>query len=241
MNRLTVEQLEELSKFDTPTICNALETFNIVPFTEGFMRPGMRLRTKNNNRAIVGYATTAKISASKPGGTESNEKLMAYYETIRNSLVPTIAVIEDIDPTPIGSFWGEVQATVHKSLGSIGTLTYGGIRDINDCDRLGFHLFSTEVLVSHAYIHVEDYDCEVEVCGLLVSPGDLIHADMHGAVKIPHEVAHRLADACRGVIDAELPMLEPCRKAIESGVKPSIDELRKMRASMLQKRKEVNC
>ncbi|WFA08067.1 RraA family protein [Tissierella sp. Yu-01] len=239
MDRLTVEQLKELSCFDTPTVCNALETFNMRLFTEGFMIPGMRLRTENTNKAIVGYATTAKISASKPGGIESNEKLLSYYETIRNSVEPTIAVIQDIDPTPIGSFWGEVQATVHKSLGSIGTLTQGGVRDINDCNRLGFHLFSTEILVSHAYIHVEDYNCEVEVCGLSVSPGDLIHADMHGAVKIPHEIAHRLADACRGVIAAELPMIEPCRKAMELGIKPSIDELRDMRASMVKKRKEV--
>lgn len=238
MERLTIDQLKELVQFDTPTICNALESFNLIPKTEGFMKPGMRLRT-SNKKPIIGYAVTAKISAKNPGGVESNEKLMGYYGTIREINEPTIAIIEDIDLNPIGSFWGEVQATVHKALGSVGTLTDGGVRDIIDCEKLGFSLFSTEILVSHAYIHVVDYNCSVSVRGLNVKPGDLIHADMHGAVRIPHEVAPKLANACRGIIEAELPMLEPCRTALETGIKPTIEQLRSMRANMVQKRKQV--
>lgn len=238
MTKLTKEELKELAQFDTPTICNALESFNIRPYTEGFMKPGMYLRT-NNLDPIVGYAVTAKVSAKEPGDGGSEERLLAYYNTMFESGLPTIAIIQDIDERPIGSFWGEVQATVHKSLGCVGTLTDGGVRDIPDCSRIGFPLFSSEILVSHAYIHVEDYDCPVDVCGLTIKPGDLIHADMHGAVKIPHEIAGELAEACRKIVEAELPVLEPCRKAIKKGIKPNIGDLRNMRKEMVRKRKEA--
>ncbi len=237
MMALTKEQIEELQQFDSPTICNALETFNVCSRIESFMKPGMTPRTKLE-KPMVGYAVTAKVSAMHPGKPENGEMLIKYYETVREMFDPTIAVIQDIDPSPIGSFWGEVQATVHKSLGAVGTLTAGGVRDLKEVEELGFSFFSTELLVSHGYIHVENFDCPVDVCGLTVLPGDLLHCDVHGVVKIPHEVAPKLAEACRKAAAAELPMLEPCRRAIQEGRKPTGDELRSWRKAMEQKRKE---
>lgn len=238
MERLTKEQLEELREFDSPTICNALEAFDIRPRTSGFMMPGMKLRV-DLEKPMIGYAATAKISAMHPGNAGSGEMQMQYYGSVREMADPTIAVIQDVDPEPIGSFWGEVQATTHKSLGAVGTLTSGGVRDIPAAQELGFYFFSTAILVSHAYIHVVDYNCPVDICGLTVNPGDLIHADQHGAVCIPSGIAPVLAEACRKIAEAEMPMLEPCRKAIKNGVKPTVEELREWRKAMDRARKEV--
>jgi regulator of RNase E activity RraA len=95
---------------------------------------------------------------------------------------------------------------------------------------------STHVLVSHAYIHTEDYNIPVEICGITVHPGDLIHADMHGFVIIPKEIAPRLYNACKGISDAELPVLNPCRDAIKRGVRPDMEELASWRKAMIAAR-----
>lgn len=233
---LSKEQLDELCAFDGPTICNALEVFDLFPRTSGFTKPGMTLRTPTQ-KPMVGYAATVKVSARHPMPGAA-EKLIAYYASVRETPDPTIAVVQDIDAEPIGSFWGEVQATTHKALGAIGTVTYGGVRDIKEVAELGFQFFSTDLLISHAYIHVESFGCPVEILGLTVNPGDLLFADQYGVVCIPHEVAPNLAAMCRKVADAELPMLEPCRKAIQTGVKPSTEDLMVWRKAMEQKRKE---
>jgi regulator of RNase E activity RraA len=118
----------------------------------------------------------------------------------------------------------------------VGTLTHGGIRDLTDVDALGFYFFSTEVMVSRAECHLVERNTSVEVCGLTVHPGDLIHADIHGAVVIPAEVAPKLAEACRRVTSAELLVLEPGRRAIESGERPTVEQVRQWREQMIKLR-----
>jgi regulator of RNase E activity RraA len=235
MSKLNFEQLEELRNYDTPTVCNAIECFGVRKNTEGYMRPGMVLRT-NNSKPVVGYAATAKVAAAFPD-LESHKMLMGYYEHVRETEGPCISVIEDIDPEPVASFWGEVQATVHKSLGCIATVMKGGVRDINETNSIGFYYFSTEINVAHGYTHVEKYACPVSILGLTIRPGDLLHMDQHGVVLIPPEIAPKLAQVCRKIMDAELPMLEPCRKAIKDGRKPTMEEISAWREAMNAARK----
>jgi len=130
----------------------------------------------------VGYACTAKISALKPPTEEQKRLQNEYYAKVKSAPKPTITVIEDIDPQPTGSFWGEVQATMHRSLGCAGVITSGGVRDLDEVKNLDFEYFSSCLLVSHAFIHIEAIDCPVSVGGLIINPGDLIHADKHGFI-----------------------------------------------------------
>lgn len=235
MEKLSKEQLEELRKYDTPTVCNALESFGVRGRLEGYANPGMVLRVPYQ-KPMVGYAATARISGIQPG---KKEMMMNYYEHVREMDDPTIAVIQDTDEVKVGSFWGEVNATVHKALGAVGTLTDGGVRDLKEVENLGFYFFSTELVVSHGNAHVDEYGCPVTICGLEVLPGDLLHADYHGITIIPPEIAPHLAEACKKAAAAEMPMLEPCRKAIADGVKPQIADIQCWRAAMDQKRKEM--
>ncbi len=239
MEQLTQQQLEEIKQFDGPTICNALECFDVMSRSDGFALPGIKPRTLVSER-MLGYAATAKIRALHPADAGAGARLMDYYAQVREMAKPTIAVIQDIDPQPVGSFWGEVQATVHKSLGAIGTITDGGVRDNDEVETLGFHFFSTEVLISHAYIHVVEQGCGVEVRGLRILPGDLVFADKYGVCKIPHEIAPRLAEACRLVAEAEMPMLTPCREALAKNTLPTMDELKAWREGMNKARAQVN-
>lgn len=233
MPLLTMEQIEELRKFDTPTVSNAIERFNLRPRTEGFMSPQIKC-VLSYDKPIIGYACTAKVSAMNPPTTEQAKMAMEYYAKMQSTPSPKLAVIQDIDPTPIGSFWGEVQASVHKALGATGVITNGGVRDLDEVKALGFSYFASCVLVSHGYIHVEAYDCAVVIGGLTVKPGDLLHADKHGVVLIPNEIAPELAEACRKAAWAEEPVINGCRKGFETGI--DLEELRLWRDEMAKRR-----
>jgi regulator of RNase E activity RraA len=232
---LNKEQLEELQEFDTPTVWNALEIFKLRPNTRGFTYPGLLPRTPAD-KPMVGYAATAKVSGINAPTPEEKEMMFAFFADVRAVGGPVIAVVEDIDPRPIGSFWGEVQATTFKALGAVGTLTQGGVRDLKEVGQLGFQFFSTDIMVARAESHLVDRNGPVNICGMTVNPGDLIHADCHGAVIIPPEAAPMLADACRRVSDAELLVLEPCREALKTGGKPTVEQLRAWRDEMAKQR-----
>jgi regulator of RNase E activity RraA len=213
---LAAQHIEELKKFDTPTISNGIEFFGIRPRNEGFTNPSIH-KVFSNDKRIVGYACTAKISALKPP-TDPQKKLQdLYYAKVKDAPKPTITVIEDVDPQPIGAFWGEVQVTLHRSLGCVAVITNGGVRDLDEVKNLDFEYFSNCLLVSHVFVHVEAVDCLVTVGGLTVRPCDLIHADKHGAIVIPAEVAPYLAEACRAAQDAEGSVLHNCRKHFPKG------------------------
>lgn len=229
MSLLTPEQIVELKQFDTPTVCNAIEWFGLRSRIEGFANSSIR-SIFPDREPLVGYACTARISSVNPATSEQKELLYTYYQSLIGSPRPTIAVIEDIDTHPIGSFWGEVQATTHLALGCSGTITNGGIRDLDEMYGLGMTVLASTILVSHGYIHVEEASGPVTIGGLRIQHGDLLHADKHGVVTIPTSIAHELADACRLMQRAEKPLLEGCGKQGNGTVK--VEDIRKWRNEM---------
>jgi regulator of RNase E activity RraA len=76
---------------------------------------------------------------------------------------------------------------------------------------LGFQFFGLNPCVSHAYVRLVDFGKPVQIAGVEIRPGDLIHADKHGVCIIPLEIAERLAEGCREVERLERPLLELCR------------------------------
>ena len=116
-------------------------------------------------------------------------------------------MVEDLDDPPAGAYFGEVNSNIHKALGCIGIITDGCVRDIDEVRALQFPLWSRSIAVTHAHCHLEDFEIPVTVGGLRVNPGDLIHADRHGALVIPRNLAPNLIAAARAVEDYERPMI----------------------------------
>ena len=212
---MTIDQelLDHLAAFDTPTICNALEVvygervitgFTTKPFVCAF--PDMK--------PIVGFARTATMRAAQDSaisGAEAKEHRLAYYEYVASAPGPTIAVIQDLDHTPgIGAFWGEVNTAVHRGLGVLGCITNGSIRDMDAIDPR-FQLLAGLIGPSHAKVHAEAFDVPVDIHGMPVRHGDLLHADRHGAVNIPLDRAHELPAAIDLCVRREKPILEAAR------------------------------
>lgn len=206
---IDLELLDRLAAFDTPTICNALEIaaperrghgFTVKPFA--VLDPGLA--------PIVGFARTARIRAAAPDASGRNLRA-AYYEYVATAELPTVVVIEDLDPEPgIGAFWGEVNTAIHKGLGARGVVTSGSFRDLPD-SAPGFQVLGGKVGPSHAHVHLVDFGGAATVHGMEVAHDDLIHADQHGAVVIPAGAAAKLPEAIDLISKREAVILTAAR------------------------------
>jgi len=212
---LDKDWFQKLASVDTPTICNALELAlgrrDGIRFTYGTL-----VAAPEPLPAIVGYARTLRTCSTSPSALTSADDLalrIRYYHYVSpKNDEPVIIVQEDMDLTPgFGSFWGEVHSTVHQALGVQGVLTNGSVRDL-DVLAPGFPILAASVGPSHAQVHVVDFDVPVQVLGMAVAPGDLIHADHHGAVVIPHEVAAEIPRCIDLTTAKEAPILAAARK-----------------------------
>jgi regulator of RNase E activity RraA len=138
---------------------------------------------------MVGYATTARAMASAPrDAAHPGVEDAAYWRYVASLPGPKVAVVQDLDSTPVGSIWGEVNASRHRALGCVGMLTHGAVRDIDEVTRLGFFAYAHCLVVSHAFAHWVDYGLPVVVAGLTIRSGDLLHGDKHGVLLIPPEI-----------------------------------------------------
>jgi regulator of RNase E activity RraA len=201
--------LEALARYDAPTLANAIETFGIQSRDTGFADNRIRCMFPELG-PMVGYAATATIVARGEPGPDwagaGNEALYAHARTIA---APRIVVVQDLDEPPAhGSLWGEVHATIFQALGCVGCITDGSVRDLDEARGMGFRFFARGPSVSHAYVRVETVGEPVEIGGLAVAPGDLLHADQHGVLKIPIELAAELPAAAERVIEREQALLK---------------------------------
>ena len=205
--------LNLLQSVDTPTVCNAIEVaqgkrgFN--DFTRGTML------ASDTKGVIVGYAVTAQIAAIEPP-TEAisviRERRMSYYKAMSENVRPSIAVVEDLDyPNCIGAFWGEVNTTIHKGFGMSGALTNGVMRDLGDMAE-GFPVVAGSIGPSHGFVHVRSVNQPINIFGMNIKSGDLVHADRHGAVVVPTDVIDDLETSILKMQQTERLVLDPARK-----------------------------
>ena len=206
-------ELEALRAIDTPTLCNALEV--VAPRRRGH---GYTVRHLHclfpEMKPIVGYARTATMRAKEPSRYSPEEYMdvrAAYFDYVAAGPGPKVSVVQDLDERPgYGAFWGEVFSTVHKALGCRGAVTNGSVRDI-DLLAPDFQVLAGLVAPSHAFVHAVDWGCEVNVQGMVVQDGDLVHADRHGAVVVPAEAVAALPEAVDLLMRREALILEAAR------------------------------
>ena len=213
MASVTKEQLEALRRMQSCAISNAIETFDVRPREQGFMSPEVRCMFPDMG-GMIGYAVTAVIAAKDPSTSHMNVPRSDWFDEVQKVPEPRVLVMHDLDsPNPVGSFWGEVQSNIHRALGCVGTVTDGGVRDLDEMREAGFLAFAAGVLVSHANIHLVDVSVPVTVGGLKVSPGDIIMGDKHGVISIPEEVAGGIPIAAAAVEARERQIIDLCRSS----------------------------
>lgn len=219
MTGITDELIEALRRLDTPTVCNALEAVAPARRARGFnIKPLVCAHPRLP--PVVGYARTARIRAThKPEKPQDSD---GYYTYIaEGGPLPSVVVVEDMDENPgYGALWGEVNSNVHFGLGCQAVVTNGSIRDIPD-SQPKFQMLAGMINPSHAFVHLVDWGSPVNVHGMEVSHGELIHLDMHGAVVVP-------ADNARAVIAEAEKIIARERILIDAAQQPgfNLDKLR---------------
>ncbi len=203
------ETVEALRRFSTPTVANAIELFNLRPRNEGYLSPDVRCLFPELG-VMVGHAVTLRFAAEQPAARPGSR--YESWNCMLETTEPRVLVLQDLDQPPgAGAFLGEVMATIHRRLGCIGAVTNGFVRDLDEVRALGFHFFAAGVCVSHAYVHLVDFGTPVKVGGIRVHPGDLLHADKHGVLIVPKEIADRIPEAAAQVAEREQRLIAHCK------------------------------
>ena len=200
--------LKALQALSTPTVSNAIELFNVRPRNHGFMSPEVRCLFPELG-VMTGYAVTGRFAAEQPASRPASR--YDFWKHILEVPEPRIIVLQDMDqPSGVGAFFGEVMANIHKRLGCIGVVTNGHVRDLDEVRAFGFHFFAAGPCVSHAYVHLIDFGGPVKVGGAIVHSSDIIHADKHGVLVVPKEIAQDVSEAAARVTEREQRIIGHC-------------------------------
>jgi 4-hydroxy-4-methyl-2-oxoglutarate aldolase len=211
MYRLTDAQLQALCSLDSCTVAAAIAGMKIRLRNQGYLKGSVRCMAERPG-PMVGYAVTGRIRSSEPPivGSRFVER-EDWFQYILSTPEPRIAVLQDVDGSPgAGAFWDEIHARIHLRLGCIGAITNGAVRELAGIRQTGFYLFSGSLSVAQAYSHIIDMGQPVEIGGLAIHPGDLIHGDLNGLVSIPGQIATRLPQAAARIFEIRNRVVELC-------------------------------
>ena len=207
MKILSKEQLDALRSIDTPTICNAIERFRVRSHVSGFT--GMDIRCLFPELDVtVGYAVTVTVDSTTPDERRDNNVWIEWVRAMERAPKPCFLVFQDVGLNPEKSaHMGEMMASLARRLGCVGLLTNGGVRDILEVQALGFQYFAAGIVPSHGNPRLLQVNMPVTIDGLRIEPGDLLHGDLNGVVKIPEEISAQTAEMAVQIRQEEAEML----------------------------------
>ncbi|MBX9583786.1 MAG: RraA family protein [Gemmataceae bacterium] len=204
--------LDQLRRFDTPTVCNVLELLDHRPRTAGYMDGRVRACFPALP-PMVGFARTATFrAAAPPRSGDVYAGLVKQVEQLAEVPGPKVVVFQDLDDPPVAATFGEVMCSTYRAFGCVGLVTSGAGRDLDQVEALGFPCFTGGTIPSHGYSQIVELGGPVRVGGVWVNPGELLHGDRNGVTTIPPEVAAAVAEGCPGYVAAEAVVLD-CLKA----------------------------
>jgi 4-hydroxy-4-methyl-2-oxoglutarate aldolase len=205
---LSQETLDDLIKYDTPTVCNVVELWDLRPRNTGYM-DGRIKACFPKMPPIVGYALTSTFrSMAPPRGGDVYAGMGQQIDAMADLPGQPIIVYQDIDDPVAAATFGEVMCSTYQAFGAKGIITSGGGRDLDQVEAIGFPAFTDGTICAHGFCHTLSVNVPVTVGGMAVYPGDLMHADRNGVTSIPHEIASEVAPACEELMGAEQIVLD---------------------------------
>lgn len=223
---LTAAEFAELYTVDTPSVCNVIELFQVRPRNKGYMDSRIKACFPRQ-RTMIGYAVTATFRSSSPppSGLDVYSGLLKQLDQFSRTAAPPVIVFQDLDEPDAGATVGEVMCTVYKSFGAAGLITSGTARDLDQVEAIHFPVFASGVNPSHAWCHIVEVNVPVQVGGLEVRPGDLLHGDRNGVTSIPLEIAGPVARSCKAFLQTEDILFQYLRAP-----NPTVDGYKKVAA-----------
>jgi len=208
---IPAEILKALSALDTCTVSNAIDTLRLRLRNEGYTDTTIRCMSPSLP-PMVGHAVTVRIRCSNPQ-PEGHAYIdrTDWWAHLRSIPAPRVIVIQDMDAHPgTGAFPGEVHSAIWRAMDCVGAITNGAVHDLHQVTRSGFHLFASGLTASHAYAHIVGYGEPVEIGGLMIAPGNLLHGDVNGVVSIPEAAVAQIPDIAAKLLRRERSILDLC-------------------------------
>lgn len=203
--------IEYLKTVDSPTLSNAIEDLNVRPRHEGFTPLGIRCLFPQLGR-MCGYAVTAQVETVSRMTPVDKPVFIDLFTAVNASPKPAVVVMQEIGGSQeLAAHSGEVMATIFKRLGATGIVSDSGVRDIPEVLGMGMHYFARGMVASHAYFHIVRVNVPVQIEGMVVQPGDILHGDENGLISIP---------------DCELADLEAAVESVRTREKKLMDYVR---------------
>jgi regulator of RNase E activity RraA len=234
-SELSKAALVELGKFDTPTVCNVIELWNIRPRNTGYMNDTIRACFPKMP-PMVGYALTSTFrSMAPPRSGDVYASLGRQVEMFAELPGPPVVVFQDLDQPVAAATFGEVMCSTYQAFGAQGLITSGTGRDLDQVEAIGFPCFTSGTTCAHGYCHILSVGGPVTVGGLTIFQGDLLHGDRNGVSTIPHEIASEVPQACRELMAAENIVLDYLKANVGKVTPKGMAEARDACASVIAK------
>ncbi len=222
--------LQQLQEFDTALLANTVGYIDAAPVHEFYMGGSIASVTPTLG-PTVGVAMTCEVDSSSPGNVADWEP---YYEQVREmekSGVPIVWVAKCVGSRPDHEcVLGDGMAKILHSAGCVGIVTDGGVRDIEGLITVPFAAYSKGRTIHHTAVRFPRINIPIQIGGITVNPGDIIHANIGGVIKLPRKNLEKL------------PALAVEMKAFESDVHRvwretgvTLDQKRKWVAELLAK------
>jgi 4-hydroxy-4-methyl-2-oxoglutarate aldolase len=189
------EILKKLWKYDTPSITNIVATCS--KDTEnclGLYHPWEgKWYTDETIKCLfpelgprAGYVVTCVYGLPDPD--YKRLKFADLLRTIQNSHQPVILAVKQNFPEKYkkhAGLLGGCMMTAFKAMGVVGVISDGPSRDVDEVRPLGVQYMLTGVTPGHGEFALQAINVPVEICGMAVAPGEIVHMDENGAAKFP--------------------------------------------------------
>ena len=207
------EWIDYLRDIDTPTLVNAIELLHLRPNHEGFTPLQIRCLFPEMGR-LCGYAVTAQVETCTQTEPFDLDRFVELYQAVEASPKPAVIALQEIGGhADYAAHCGEVMATFFTRLGAVGLVSDCGVRDLPEVRRLGFQYFARGSVASHGNYRIARPSVPVQIMGLVVKPGDILHGDENGLISVPAGIEDRLPDAVELVRQRERKVMEYVRGA----------------------------
>ncbi len=190
-----MNDIEYFKSVDSPTLSNAIELLKVRPQERGFTPLEIRCLSPQFG-TMCGYAVTAQVETVTDTEPFRLETFAELFSLVEQAPKPAVIVFQEIGG--FGDFAahaGEVMSTFFTRLGAVGLLSDCGVRDLDEVRRLGFHYFARGSVASHANFRIARVGVAVQVRGMVVNPGDIIHGDENGVITVPPVELEALREA----------------------------------------------
>ena len=200
--------IEYLQTVDSPTLSNAIELLKIRPPSEGFTPLEIRCLFPEFGR-MCGYAVTAQVETVTTSDPFDLAVFVELFRAVERSPKPAVVALQEIGGHPDrAAHCGEVMATVLTRVGAVGLVSDCAVRDLPEVRALRFHYFARGAVASHANFRIVRVGVPVQVCGLVIRPGDVLHGDENGLLHVPPVNGDSLEEAVKAVRRRERRLMD---------------------------------